>query len=135
MTTLSNWHWSFFTPKEIACKGKACCGGELWDKEEYGEKNIPYYLVEALDKLEMLRTKWGKPIILNSAHRCKKHNKRIGGALKSQHLKIAFDCRIKKEEQEKFILLAKECGFTGIGKYKNFVHLDCAKKRDWQGNY
>lgn len=129
------WKWKYFTPQEISCKGKTCgCLGELWNSEEYGEK-MPNYLKLALDKLDLLRERWGKPIILNSAHRCVKHNASVGGAKNSQHLKIAFDCRMPKEEQEAFIALALECGFTGIGVYENFVHLDLGKKRKWKGSY
>lgn len=125
------WNYKNFTEKEIMCK---CGCAELWNKEEFGD-NMPYYLKRAMDKLQELRNKWGKPIIINSAHRCIKHNKKVGGAKNSQHLKIAFDCRIKKEEQEEFIKLAQEVGFTGIGIYKNFIHIDLGKKRQWQGNY
>ncbi len=118
---IMEWKWKYFKPEEIACKGKICrCGRELWDKAEYGE-NMPNYLKGALDTLDMLRGKWGKPIVLNSAHRCAKHN--------------AFDCRVPKQEQEAFIALAEECGFTGIGVYENFVHLDLGKKRKWKGSY
>ncbi len=132
---IMEWKWKYFKPEEIACKGKICrCGRELWDKAEYGE-NMPNYLKGALDTLDMLRGKWGKPIVLNSAHRCAKHNASVGGAKNSRHLKIAFDCRVAKQEQEAFIALAEECGFTGIGVYENFVHLDLGKKRKWKGSY
>ncbi len=77
---IMEWKWKYFKPEEIACKGKICrCGRELWDKAEYGE-NMPNYLKGALDTLDMLRGKWGKPIVLNSAHRCAKHNASVGGA-------------------------------------------------------
>ena len=132
---IMEWKWKYFKPEEIACKGKICrCGRELWDKAEYGE-NMPNYLKGALDTLDMLRGKWGKPIVLNSAHRCAKHNASVGGAKNSRHLKIAFDRRVPKQEQEAFIALAEECGFTGIGVYENFVHLDLGKKRKWKGSY
>lgn len=128
------WKWKYFKPEEIACKGKYCCGGELWNAVEYGP-NFPNYLSVALDKLDRLRERWGKPIVLNSAHRCIKHNRKVGGAIHSRHLKIAFDCVCPKEEQKEFIALARECGFTGIGRYANFVHLDLGRKREWQGTY
>lgn len=132
---IEDWEYKYFKPEEIACKGKTCgCMGELWNSERYGEK-MPSYLKVALYKINKLRELWGKPIILNSAHRCRKHNMEVGGAINSMHLRIAFDCRMPKEEQQEFIELAQKIGFTGIGVYENFVHLDLGKKRKWKGKY
>lgn len=132
---IDTWEYKYFNPREISCKGKTCgCMGELWNSERYGEK-MPSYLKVALYKINKLRELWGKPIILNSAHRCRKHNMEVGGAINSMHLRIAFDCRMPKEEQQEFIELAQKIGFTGIGVYENFVHLDLGKKRKWKGKY
>lgn len=129
---MEDWKFKYFKPEEIACKGRGCCGGEIWNKEEYGER-LPNYLRVALEKLDKLRELWGKPIVLNSAHRCAQHNRKVGGAIHSQHLKIAFDVRMPKEEQAQFIELAHKVGFSGIGVYETFVHLDLGKKRTWKG--
>ena len=111
------WPWKNFKPSEVACKH---CG-EL------------YLDGASLDALQELRDSLGKPIIINSGHRCQAHNKAVGGTANSQHLKIAFDCRCPRAEQAAFIAAAKAAGFTGIGRYQNFIHLDLGPKRTWAG--
>ena len=107
-----SWPWPNFTLREITCK----CGC-----------NESYIDQESMDALQRLRDAWGAPVIINSAHRCARHNKAVGGASASQHLKIAFDCRCAREDQAVFARLAKEAGFRGIIQYpgRGFVHLDC----------
>lgn len=111
------WPWLNFNPHEVSCKH---CG-EL------------HYDATAMNKLQRLRDLWGRPIVINSGHRCKSHNNNVGGSPTSQHLKIAFDCRIAKDMQDEFIHLAKQVGFTGIGIYRSFVHLDSGPQRTWKG--
>lgn len=81
--------------------------------------------------LERLAAAWfklkGRPIRVTSVYRCVKHNSSptVKGAKGSKHLLgQAADCAIKKIDQEEFIKLAKECGFTGIGIGQTFVHID-----------
>lgn len=127
------WPWKNFNPQtEIACKGTSCgCNGELWDSERYGLE-MPDYFQISMDAIQALRDAWNRPIILNSAHRCLKHNESIeNSSPHSQHLKIAFDCRCKKSDQDEFIALASKAGFTGIGRYNSFIHLDMGRKRQW----
>lgn len=111
------WPWKDFTPPEVACKH---CG-ELYLDEP------------SMDALQALRGRWGKAIVINSGHRCAVHNKSVGGAPRSQHLQIAFDCRCPKDDQPAFIAAAQSAGFTGIGRYpgRGFVHLDMGPKRQW----
>ena len=113
------WPWKSFTPAEVSCRH---CG-EL------------YLDPHALDTLERLREAWGQPIILHSAHRCMFHNHAVGGAIKSMHLKIAFDCRCPKEKQQAFVKAAEKAGFSGVGTYptKGFVHVDTGPRRSWVG--
>lgn len=79
-------------------------------------------LIECLQKL---RDKYGSTHI-NSGYRTVEHNKRVGGVADSQHrYGKAADIHIKSGwTPEKLAALAKECGFTGIGLYKTFVHMD-----------
>lgn len=121
------WPWPNFKPKEVACKH---CG-ELWE----GDKPMPKWFHESMEALQYLRDLWGKPIIINSGHRCAEHNTEVGGAPSSQHLRIAFDCRIAKEDQREFKELAEEAGFRGIGYYSNFIHIDMGPRRTWLGKY
>lgn len=108
------WPFRNFTPAEVACKH---C-------DEF------YYDFRAMTALQLLRDGWGKPIIINSGHRCAQHNRAVGGAPASQHLKIAFDCRCPRADQEAFAAAAKRVGFTGIIRYpaRGFVHLDLREK-------
>lgn len=114
-----HWPWANFTPKEVSCKH---CGELFLD-------------VDSMDALQELRDLWGKPIIINSAHRCTEHNAKVGGSENSQHLKIAFDCRVSSADQVAFCLAAQEAGFTGFGRYpsRGFVHIDLGPARIWWG--
>lgn len=111
------WRWPNFAPREIACP---CCGEICVDEP-------------SLDALQSLRTAWGKPIILNSAHRCPRHNRAVGGVENSMHLTLAFDCAVPATEQAAFVALARQAGFKGIGSYpgRGFVHLDTGRQRAW----
>lgn len=111
-TDVNPLHWTYkhFTPAEIACKGT----GEL--------KEHP----ASIHKLDMLRDIIGVPFTPNSAYRSVKRNKAIGGAPKSQHLEgRAFDIPIKGAmTRERIHEVARKVGFTGIGDYDTFVHVD-----------
>lgn len=111
------WPYPNFSLKEVSCKH---CG--------------EFYLDHAsMEALQELRDMWGKPIVINSGHRCIVHNNNVGGSENSQHLKIAFDCRVATLEQKHFCRMAIEAGFTGIGRYpsRGFVHLDLGPRRTW----
>ena len=62
--------WPNFSPAEIACRGT----GKLLINEP------------ALDKLQALRDRLGKPLIVRSAYRSPEHNRAVGGATRSKHL-------------------------------------------------
>ncbi len=112
------WLWPNFKPAELACRH---CGELCLDQP-------------SLDALQMLRANWGKPIALNSAHRCAEHNAKVGGVKDSMHLKLAFDCRVAAEEREAFADMAESCGFKGIGIYPAFVHVDMREEAAvWRG--
>lgn len=75
---------------------------------------------------------------INSAYRTKVHNKRVGGAPKSFHLKsYAFDVTfVKKKLRTKSNLdflaaLLKYLGFNAAGRNpkKGYVHADMGPKR------
>jgi hypothetical protein len=80
---------------------------------------------ELLNKLELLRAKLGKPIIINSAYRCPIHNKQVGGVKNSQHLQgKAADIQVKGLTPVYVAKIAKQVGFTFVKVYPNFVHVD-----------
>jgi uncharacterized protein YcbK (DUF882 family) len=81
---------------------------------------------EFIYMLQKLRTEFGHPLRIVSGSRCMFHNRRIGGVVKSWHLRgRACDIAVKGGLM-RFILAKKafELGFRGIGIGHNFIHLD-----------
>lgn len=78
-------------------------------------------------KLQKIRDHFKKPIIISSAYRSKTHNRKVGGASNSQHLKgNAFDIYIKGVSPADIAKYAESIGIKGIGLYirDSFVHVD-----------
>lgn len=76
--------------------------------------------------LQRLREKMGIPIIITSGYRCRKYNKDIGGASKSQHLfgraadiQVPIGYHVKPYFRELLRIL-----FRGLGLYNLFCHVD-----------
>ena len=89
--------------------------------------------------LQKLREYWEAPLRITSGFRSEKHNEAIGGAKKSQHMIFATDIipSVKSKLLDKPSLpialnmiadKAEILGFTGIGRYDVFVHLDMRDK-------
>ena len=99
-----------FTPQELASKGDGSIKIEK----------------EALRLLQMMRDRLNRPIIVNSAYRDLVYNDKVRGKKTSQHLNgKAFDLHIRSQaEGKRFEELAAEIGFTAIGRYKTFIHID-----------
>lgn len=81
--------------------------------------------------LQVLRDYVKKPIVINSAYRSPKYNKKIGGAVKSQHLTAsAADIRIPgmtpKQVYDSILTLISlgKMHNGGVGLYNTFVHYD-----------
>jgi hypothetical protein len=112
------WRWKNFSPAEIACRGT----GQL--------KLVP----EALDKLQALRDRLGKPLIVRSAYRSREHNRAVGGAKASKHMDgMAFDIAMANHDPVAFEVAAREVGFLGFGYYprSGFMHIDLGPARQW----
>lgn len=112
------WRWANFSPEEIACRGD-------------GTIRIDQV---ALDKLQTLREQLGVPLIVNSAYRSPKYNRKVGGAEHSMHLQgAAFDISMTNHDPESFEAAARAAGFTGFGYYprQNFMHVDTGRARQW----
>ncbi len=79
----SAWRWPSFSPAEIACRGT-------------GAIKIN---TEAMDKLQSLRNRLGKPLIVRSGYRSPSHNRAVGGAPASKHmLGTAFDIAMSNHD-------------------------------------
>ncbi|MFN7177503.1 MAG: YcbK family protein, partial [Thermaurantiacus sp.] len=112
------WRWPNFSPAEIACRGT----GQL--------KLHP----AALDKLQALRDRLGKPLIVRSAYRSPEHNRAVGGAKASKHTDgTAFDIAMSNHDPVKFAEAARAVGFLGFGTYprSGFMHIDLGPARNW----
>ena len=110
------WRWPHFKPSEIASPDDDSL---LVDEE-------------ALDRLEEVRGRLGKPMHINSAYRSQAHNKDVGGEPDSQHRKgKAFDVRLQGVTRTELLKAAKAAGFTGFGQYDSFMHIDTGPARTW----
>lgn len=107
------WMWPNFTKSELSCKGS----GEYYHDPEF------------LTRLELLRILNGnKPLVINSAHRSRLHNIRVGGAPFSQHKKMAVDISLKGHDPVKLYKAARSAGFLGLGLAGTFIHLDLRRE-------
>jgi hypothetical protein len=78
-----------------------------------------------IHRMQLLRDKIARPIVINSAFRCPRHNKDVGGAPKSQHLLgRAVDIIVGGMLPIEIARIAYRLGFSGIGVATNFTHLD-----------
>ena len=112
------WRWKNFSPAEIACRGT----GQL--------KLHP----EALDRLQSLRDRLGKPLIIRSAYRSPEHNRAVNGAPRSKHMDgTAFDIAMTNHDPVKSAEAARAVGFLGFGTYprSGFMHIDLGPARVW----
>lgn len=110
------------TEFDCNCKNKTCTTTEIDPK-----------LVEYLQKI---RNYFGKAVTINSAYRCDKHNKSVGGASQSKHkYGQAADIKVSGVKPLKVAQYAEFIGIKGIGQYSNFVHIDTrTNKFFWYGN-
>jgi hypothetical protein len=114
----ATWRWPSFSPGEIACRGT-------------GAIRIN---TEALDRLQSLRNRLGKPLIVRSAYRSPEHNRAVGGAPASKHMEgTAFDIAMANHDPMAFEAAARAVGFLGFGYYprSGFMHIDIGPARSW----
>jgi uncharacterized protein YcbK (DUF882 family) len=107
--------WKYFTEDEMKCKGSGTCEMD------------PQFMV----KLDALRKKFGKPIIITSGYRSYEYNISIGGSKNSAHVQgKAADIAVSHADAYKIVGIAIELGFTGIGVSQKgsgrFIHVDTA---------
>lgn len=110
---MAGWAWPHFRPEELSCRcyGRGC-RGEYWHDPAF------------LDALEALRALARRPIVINSGHRCARHNAMVHGAPRSKHRRIAVDVSLDRHPRHHLYRCAQRAGFTGIGRGRSFIHLD-----------
>tara|TARA_B100002049_G_scaffold235752_1_gene220853 strand:- start:554 stop:913 length:360 start_codon:yes stop_codon:yes gene_type:complete len=83
--------------------------------------------VATLDVLEQVRTHFGTPVTITSGCRCADYNRRIGGAVHSQHV-VARAADIQAAGVDPDTVhdyIASVLGSTGgLGRYNTFTHVD-----------
>lgn len=107
--------WPNFKPYEYACNH---CGQLYWDPVHF-------------DMMQAARTDAGIPFRLNSGHRCRIWNAKVGGAPLSMHKKMASDVAITGSNKAIIYRSLKKAGFTTFGFYGTFIHTDRRKGRRW----
>lgn len=99
-----------FSEAEFACR---CCG----------KVRVNMFLINMLEKLRA--ELGGRPIAITSGFRCAKHNKQVGGAAASRHLTgSAADIVVSGTDPDAAAAAAEKLGFTGVGRYRTFTHVD-----------
>ena len=115
-----------FSIGEFECK----CGCIMPDE-------VLYNVVKLVNQLQTIRDVIKTPIQINSAYRCKKHNKAIGGSVSSQHiLGKAADIVVRSYDPSLEIYplieeLINEGQILqgGLGDYSTFTHYDIRKTK------
>tara|TARA_R110002020_G_scaffold170928_1_gene360855 strand:- start:329 stop:697 length:369 start_codon:yes stop_codon:yes gene_type:complete len=84
-----------------------------------------------LNMLDIVRKKYGKPIVINSGYRTVKHNAFVGGKSDSSHLKgLAVDIKCTKSlDRFKLAKVLIQVGFKRIGIGNTFIHVDIDKNK------
>jgi uncharacterized protein YcbK (DUF882 family) len=114
---------SYFTTHEFKCPCDCGFGSE--------EKHIDPDLIE---KLNMVRMIYGKPMVVTSGARCEDYNRQVGGVEDSAHLPHpatrqcrAVDILVEDSmDRHDLIDLALKIGFVRMGLASNFLHFDVA---------
>ena len=85
------------------------------------------------DKLEELRRMLGNTAItITSGYRCPAHNKAVGGATKSRHMRgDALDIKVKGVESTMVARMARRLGWNGIKPYSTWTHIDMRPGVPW----
>jgi len=92
-----------------------------------------------IEHLQAMRDEVCKPIKVLSGTRCPKHNRAVGGALKSFHMvqkdghSYAADIQIQGLTPKGIATIAKRLGFGGIIVYPTFTHVDIRVKKYHKG--
>ena len=104
---------SHFKPEEFRCP---CCG-------------LAHVEKALLDKLEVAREIYGRPMVIASGVRCKKHNEEVGGVPESAHVKgEAADVACSFGTNRYDMLMAFfAAGFQRIGVSSTFIHVDVSE--------
>lgn len=96
-----------------------------FSRHEFGQHadKMSEKLLKMLDEVRHIA---GVPMVITSGYRDPEHNRRVGGARNSAHLRgTAVDVRVH-DGRSRYLLLAAatQVGFHRIGIGNTFIHLD-----------
>lgn len=122
-----NFDWSEFYSND----GNGLASGNV------GSTQVKENVRRTMYKLEALRKKAGnKPIYITSGFRSVNHNNSVEGSSNSMHMYgIAADIKISGKTPYEIQQLAKTCGFSGIIRYSNFVHVDSRQEYPYGSSF
>jgi len=102
-----------------------------------GSRTLPKGMPDPklLELLEKIREHFNAPITINSGYRSPRHNRDIGGAENSYHVKgMAADIVVQGVPASKVYNYLNVFHEGGLGRYKTFTHVDVRDgKARWQG--
>ncbi len=115
-----------FSIGEFECK----CGCIMPD-------DVLYNVVKLVNQLQTIRDVIKAPIQINSAYRCKSHNKAIGGSVSSQHLQgkaadivvRGYDPSLEIYPLIEELINEGQILQGGLGDYPTFTHYDIRKNK------
>jgi len=120
-----------FTNKELRCR----CG--------CGSREMPQRGTQ--ERLQLVRTRFGRPVYLTSAKRCKRHPVESKKGTPGTHYEgFALDLKAQGAHALELMVIAIEEGFHGVGVSQKgsgrFIHLDDApdapgRPRPWIWSY
>ncbi len=111
------WRWPNFSVAELSCRCTGqYCNGHYW------------HAPTMLDGLQYIRAQVGRPLSINSGHRCAQWNAAVGGAPLSQHRTLAADISLRGLDRHAVLSAAKAFGFTGLGLARTFLHVDLRQR-------
>ena len=92
-------------------------------------------ITKLANQLQFVRDNLARPITINSAYRCKTHNKSIGGSVSSQHILgkavdivvSGLDPILDTYDYLDDLMRTGEILQGGLGMYKTFTHYDIRK--------
>lgn len=113
----SNWLYNDFDAYEFRCRCGSCIHKDGW----FIHRGL-------VDKLQIIRNLFDKPMVISSGVRCEAHNRASDGAAKSYHLPKmggrACDILVTDfRDRATIIQEALRIGLT-VGLNKRFIHLD-----------
>ena len=110
----------FFKPEEFACKCEYedCVSSQNFMNDDF------------LELLFKVRAQIDFPMVVNSAYRCEKHNRDVGGVARSNHVR-GLACDVKMLNQYDRYDLVEQCISHGLSiiMYPTFLHIELRRGR------